>query len=446
MTDYETGATRPPWQHGSDQPGPPADSVDRVPDGQPETGSPASAGTEASTTPLGYPAAPDHPAPPGPPYGYQPASPAASGPYPAGPVSAAGPAPGPGRVGRAAVTVVAAVALALGSGVTGGLLVHQLDRDPVSSATGTRSTSTAPIVDRSSLASIAAQVQPSVVDISTGSGEGSGVVLTADGAILTNNHVVDTARGGTVEVTFSDGRSAQAKIVGTDPVGDLAVIKAQGVSGLTAATFGDSDALQVGDTVLALGSPLGLQGTVTAGIVSALHRTIDEGGEQPSPFSQGSARRSIGDAIQTDAAINPGNSGGPLVNTAGQVIGINTAIATSGQAAGNIGVGFAIPSNKAKSAAEQLMRGGKVSHPYLGVSVTNGDGGALIADVTAGSPADKAGLRKGDLITRAGSRAVSNANDLVGAVQAGKAGDELVLTVKRDGSDRQVTVRLAEAS
>ena len=161
------------------------------------------------------------------------------------------------------------------------------------------------------------------MDINTGTGEGSGVILTTDGAILTNNHVVAGARNNTVRVTFSTGRTANATVVGTDPAGDLAVVKAQGASGLTAAKFGNSDGLQPGDTVLALGSPLGLQGSVTAGIVSALHRTIDESGEN------GGQGHSIGDAIQTDAAINPGNSGGPLVNTSGEVVGINTAIATS---------------------------------------------------------------------------------------------------------------------
>jgi putative serine protease PepD len=267
-------------------------------------------------------------------------------------------------------------------------------------------------------------------------------VISADGAILTNNHVLEGARGNTVDVTLNNGKTFKATIVGTDPAGDLAVVKAQGASGLTAAKFGDSDAVQVGDTVLALGSPLGLQGSVTAGIVSALHRTIDEGGQQ----GGGGARRSLGDAIQTDAAINPGNSGGALVNLAGEVIGINTAIATSGQGAGNIGVGFAISSNKAKSTAEQLLKGGKVSHPYLGVQVGNGDGGALITDVVAGGPAEKAGLRKGDLVTKIGSRTVNDSKALVGAIQAGKSGDQLPITIVRNGAEQQVTVTLGESS
>src|SRR5262249_5094525 len=157
---------------------------------------------------------------------------------------------------------------------------------------------------------------------------------------------------------------AQATIVGTDPASDLAVIKAQGVSGRTPAKFGDSNNIQQGDTVLALGSPLGLDGSVTAGIVSALDRTISGAGGQSQP--RHGRPTSISHAIQTDAAINPGNSGGALVNLAGEVIGINTAIATSGQGEGNIGVGFAIPSNRAKQVADQLLKGQKVSHPFLG--------------------------------------------------------------------------------
>jgi putative serine protease PepD len=323
--------------------------------------------------------------------------------------------------------------------VTGGFVAHQFERNG-SAPTVTRNA--APVVDRSSVAAVAAAVQPSVVDITVGNGEGSGVVISADGYILTNNHVVESGRGNSLDVTFNNGKTAKATIVGTDPPGDLALVKAQGVSGLTPAKFGDSDAVQVGDTVLALGSPLGLQGSVTAGIVSALHRTIDEGGQQGA-----GAGHSIGDAIQTDAAINPGNSGGALVNMAGEVIGINTAILTSGQgSAGNIGVGFAISSNKAKSTAEQLRNGGKVSHPYLGVQVGSGSGGALITDVVAGGPADKAGLRKGDLVTKVGSRAVTDSRSLVGAIQAGKPGDQIQLTVMRNGAEQQITATLGESS
>jgi putative serine protease PepD len=297
-----------------------------------------------------------------------------------------------------------------------------------------------PTLELASLADVAAKVQPSVVSIRAGQGEGSGVILSADGAILTNNHVVADAEGETLEVSFSSGKVAQATVVGTDPAGDLAVIKAKDVSGLTPATFGDSNLLRIGDTVLALGSPLGLEGSVTEGIVSALHRTIAAGGQS------NSGRTSIGDVIQTDAAINPGNSGGALVNLNGEVIGINTAIATSGEGSGNIGVGFAIPSSKAKAAADQLLKGDKVSHPYIGVRLADGSGGALISDVVEGGPAEKAGLRKGDLVVQAGSYKVTNSNTFIAAVQTTKPGDQLALRVMRNESEEHLTVTVGESS
>ncbi len=248
----------------------------------------------------------------------------------------------PGRFVRVTAAALAAGVLAVSSGVAGGYLSNQFDGG--NPATARAATSAAPASNPGSLAAVAAKVQPSVVSINTGSAEGSGVVLTADGYVLTNNHVVATARGSTVRLTFSDGRTATATIVGTDAANDLAVVKAAGVSGLTAATFAPSADVQVGDTVLAIGSPLGLDGTVTAGIVSAVHRDLSS-----------DRQSTISDAIQTDAAINPGNSGGPLVDTAGRVIGINTAIATDGQSDGNIGVGFAIPSDTATKVADQIM-------------------------------------------------------------------------------------------
>ncbi|MFG2039666.1 S1C family serine protease [Dactylosporangium sp. NPDC048998] len=344
------------------------------------------------------------------------------------------PGPRPGRGGRIAVIAVCAVVLAVGSALGGGLIATQLADDKPASAPTVVTRDAAPNLDRSSVGGVAAAVLPSVVDISTGEAEGSGVIMTADGQIITNNHVVQGAQQ--LTVTFSTGKTAPASIVGTDPSGDIAVIKVQGVSGLTPAKFGDSDALRVGDTVLAVGSPLGLQGSVTAGIVSALHRTIS--GEQ--------GGKSIADAIQTDAAINPGNSGGALVNLKGEVVGINTAIATAGQNSnGNIGVGFAISANRARAAAGQLAKGGKVSHPYLGVQLTDGNGGALIGGVVAGGPADKAGLKTGDTVTKFGSATVTDATSLINAVQAAKAGDRVPVTVDRNGSEQTVTVTLGEA-
>ncbi|WP_433313653.1 trypsin-like peptidase domain-containing protein [Micromonospora chersina] len=349
----------------------------------------------------------------------------------------------PSRAGKFIGAGALALALMLGSGVAGGALALALDGD----RTVTRTYSAAPVLNSADLPKIAAAVQDSIVTIMTDSGEGSGVILSADGYVLTNNHVVASASGDTVKVVFADGKTAQAKIVGTDPKTDLGVVKASGVSNLKAAKFGDSDAMQVGDQVLALGSPLGLQGSVTAGILSARDRTIQagEGGQQQNP-QQGAS--SISGLLQTDAPINPGNSGGALVNTRGEVIGINTAIATAGQGSnGNIGVGFAIPSNKAKDVAEKLQRGEKISHPSLGVSVAGAeDGGALVSDVVAGSAAEKAGLQRGDVITRFGDRVINDSNDLVGAVQAGKVGDRVEVQFKRNGSTQTATVTLAETS
>lgn len=373
---------------------------------------------------------------------YQPGQPAhlagASMPPWAAPQS--GPRSG-GRVAKFVGAGVAVVALMFGSGVAGGALALALAGD----SGITRTYSAAPIIDGADLPRIAAAVQPSVVSIGTGNGEGSGVILSTDGYVLTNNHVIASASGGTVLVTFADGETAQAKIVGTDPKTDLAVVKASGVSDLTPATFGDSDAMQVGDQVLALGSPLGLQGSVTAGILSARDRTIQAGGSPQDP-RQGVT--SISGLLQTDAPINPGNSGGALVNTRGEVIGINTAIATSGQGStGNIGVGFAIPSNKANDVAGKLQRGEKVSHPTLGVSVTTADGGgALVAEVLPDSAAERAGLQRGDVITRFGDKAIDGSDDLVAEVQAGKVGDRVDVTYKRNNAETTATVTLAEAS
>ncbi|RAO58123.1 trypsin-like peptidase domain-containing protein [Micromonospora saelicesensis] len=375
---------------------------------------------------------PHHPGQPVPPWGPQVAPP--------------GSGPRPGRIAKFAGAGVAVFALMLGSGVAGGALALALDGD---GGGITRTYSAAPVINGADLPKIAASVQDSVVSITTNSGEGSGVVLSADGYVLTNNHVVASAAGDAVRVVFADGKTADAKIIGTDPKTDLAVVKANGVNDLKPAKFGDSDAMQVGDQVLALGSPLGLQGSVTSGILSARDRTIRAGEGQPQDPTQQQSQpvSSISGLLQTDAPINPGNSGGALVNTRGEVIGVNTAIATSGQSTGNIGVGFAIPSNKAKDVAGKLQRGEKVSHPSLGVGVNQAEGGgALVASVTPGSPAEKAGLQRGDVVTRFGDKPVNDSDDLVGAVQAGKVGDRVEVQFKRNGVEKSVSVTLAETS
>jgi putative serine protease PepD len=414
--------------------GPPAYPVSRqpgYPQSAPHPGGPWYPGQQSAWTP-GYPGqqAPAGVVPP-----HQPGQPV--------PPWAQGPHQRSGRVAKIVGAGAAVLALMFGSGVAGGALALAVGGN---SGGITRTYSAAPVINSADLPKIAASVQDSVVSIITDNGEGSGVILSADGYVLTNNHVVASASGDTVKVVFADGKSAQAKIVGTDPKTDLAVVKASGVSGLKAASFGDSDGMQVGDQVLALGSPLGLQGSVTAGILSARDRTIQAGeGQQQAP-QQGAS--SISGLLQTDAPINPGNSGGALVNTRGQVIGINTAIATAGQGSnGNIGVGFAIPSNKAKDVAEKLQRGEKVSHPSLGVSVNAAeDTGALVAAVTPGSAAEKAGLQRGDVITKFGDKVIKDSNDLVGAVQAGKVGDRVQVEYMRNGNTSTATVTLAETS
>ena len=365
----------------------------------------------------------------------------------------------PARTGRGRkifVAGAAAVLIALGAGGVGAAAALAFDDDNGGRTVQTADASVNRVVDRSSLAQIVSSVKDSVVSISTQTGEGSGVVITADGYIVTNNHVVATAAGTGVTVIFANGKKAQAKIVGTDPRTDLAVIKADGVSDLAAAKFGDSSKMQVGDTVLALGSPLGLEGSVTEGIISAKDRTIRSGGQGETPQDpfggqqqqqQGGGTTSMSGLLQTDAPINPGNSGGALVNTNGEVIGINSAIATSGQGSGNIGLGFAIPSNKAKDVADALMAGKKVSHPALGVSVTEAEGGgALVSTVSPDSAAAKAGLQQGDVINSVNGKAVNDSDDLIGIIQAAKVGDKVTVVFTRNGQEQTVSATLAEAS
>ncbi|XVU24578.1 trypsin-like peptidase domain-containing protein [Actinoplanes sp. CA-054009] len=374
----------------------------------------------------------------------------------AAPVDQQQQAPRNGRGRKILIAGAAAVLIALGAGGVGAATALAFDDDGSAPKVQTANSSTTQVVDRSSLASIASAVQDSVVSITTDSGEGSGVVLTKDGYIVTNNHVVATAQGSNVTVIFADGKKASATIVGTDARTDLAVVKVSGLSDLKPATFGSSAKTQVGDTALAIGSPLGLEGSVTAGIISAKDRTIqssseDEQQQQQSPFGGQSQQQSgstttMSGLLQTDAPINPGNSGGALVNVSGEVIGINSAIATQGSSSGNIGLGFAIPSDKAKQVAEDLMAGKKVSHPALGVSVADAEnGGALVSQVTAGSAAAKAGLQQGDVITSADGKSIGDSDDLVGAVQGGSVGQQMTLEYTRDGAKKTVTVTLAES-
>jgi putative serine protease PepD len=307
-----------------------------------------------------------------------------------------------------------------------------------------------------SYAGIAARVLPSVVSINvataSGGDTGSGVILRSDGYILTNNHVVGAAVNGAgrVAVTFNDGSTATARIVGADAQDDLAVIKVDR-NGLAAATLGTATALHVGDAVIAVGSPLGLQGTVTAGIVSALNRPVDTSNSQSTdPFSRQPAVTTVLDAIQIDAAINPGNSGGALVNAAGQVVGINSAIASTGSN-GNIGVGFAIPIDQARVVASQLIATGKANHPLLGVALADatdaaGNPLARVQALSTGGAAAKAGLRVGDVIVQVGDQKTVGAEAVIAAVRTHQPGERVSVTVLRDGARKTFTVTLANAS
>jgi putative serine protease PepD len=258
--------------------------------------------------------------------------------------------------------------------------------------------------------------------------QGSGWVYDTDGHIVTNDHVVDGATS--IKVRFWDGKTYSATVVGTDKSTDLAVIKVDApASELYPLQTGDSTQLQVGDGVVAIGSPFGLEETVTSGIVSALHRAI-----------QGMTNFTINDSIQTDAAINHGNSGGPLLNTGGQVVGVNAQIKSD--SGGNEGVGFSIPSATVKSVASQLISNGKAVHAYLGVAIDSSAPNARLASVTNGQGAKKAGLKGGDVITAVNGTTIATGDDLSRAIDAHKPGDKITVTYKRGGSEHTVTVTL----
>lgn len=378
-----------------------------------------------------------------------------------GPVAApAGPAR-PARRRRRVLSVawvVPLVALALVAGVVGGVLGARINPDthladaglPVA-AVGAENVDRAP----ESVAGIASRVLPSVVSIQvdgpSGTATGSGFVLRQDGYIVTNNHVVADAADAvstSVTVTFSDGSEKPATIVGRTSEYDLAVVKVA-VEGLTPLLLGDSDTVVVGDPVVAIGAPLGLVGTVTTGIVSALNRPVSAGDETDTAFIN---------AIQTDAAINPGNSGGPLVDGAGEVIGINSAIAqppgSLSEVGGSIGLGFAIPSNQVRRTAEQLIETGHATYPVIGVLLDQryeGEGVAVAAvdrdgtpAITPDGPADRAGIHRGDVILAIDGRPVTDPDELIVAIRARTPGDTVVLHVRTGSDERDVRVRLDE--
>jgi putative serine protease PepD len=402
---------------------------------------------------------------------------------------------------RAPVVVGLVAALAVGAiigGVSGAGVTMWATSTNAGSAPviGSANPTTITVNDTKSatqVTAVAAKAMPSVVTISVTAssegGTGSGIVLSKDGYILTNTHVVTldgAASDGTIKVTTSDGRLFDATVVGTDPISDLAVIKIDGVTDLQPAEFADSAKLNVGDTAIAIGAPLGLAGTVTDGIVSALNRSITiassavpddtssedstpdpngnffnfdlPGQEQQAPTNGSTPTISLS-VIQTDAAINPGNSGGALLDSDGKVIGVNVAIAsagssTSGGQSGSIGVGFAIPANLAQRIAKEIIDSGTATHGLLGASVadvtedTNQKDptvvGASIVEVTDGGAAAAAGLKTGDIITKFEGLPITGKTDLTAQVRSLAAGSKATVTYVRDGKASQVDVTLGE--
>jgi len=368
----------------------------------------------------------------------------------------------------AAIALVAAVLASAGTyAVTRTDVAAQTAQTSVSSAP-----SASPVLQANASAPnwsvTAGAVSPSVVAItvtsSQGGGQGSGVIFDTKGHILTNNHVVAAGGAGSkLSVTLNDKRTYDATVVGTDPSTDLAVIKLTNApNDLRAIALGDANTIKVGDQVMAVGNPLGLAGTVTTGIVSALNRPVTTSDAQQQPGDPTQQQQQTGvepvvtNAIQTSAAINPGNSGGALVNAGGQLIGINSAIASLGSSggsssqSGNIGIGFAIPVNEARSIADQLISTGKATHPYLGVASKDGvvafgsakRAAAVLTNAVSGTPADKAGLQANDAIIAVDGNSIDGSLSLVAQVREHNVGDKVTITILRDGQSKDLTVTL----
>ncbi len=372
------------------------------------------------------------------------------------------------RVGPAVFVTSLVAAGLLGGGTAAG--AASLWGTPAQTSASAQTAQYAPVIvnNTSSVNAVTAAAQkasPSVVTIRASSGSsggtGSGIILDTDGHILTNTHVVTLdgqAEAATIEVRTSDGKVYAATIVGTDPLSDLAVIKITTL-GLVPATLGDSGTVKVGDTAIAIGAPLGLSGTVTDGIVSAVDRTIETessaaGSSDSSTAAQGSISINV---IQTDAAINPGNSGGALTNTQGEIIGVNVAIASAGSSssdqAGNIGVGFSIPINMAKRVAQEIIATGAATHGQLGLSVQDKapgtsefTTGAEVASVSPGSAAAEAGLKAGDVVTGLAGHTVTDASGLTAAAREQAAGTTVKITFQRGSQDQTADITLGAAT
>ena len=335
----------------------------------------------------------------------------------------------------AAVLVSATTAIAV--------LAFDDDEPAATTTVAARPSATSTATTTSSVGEVYRAVKDSVVVVDASGGgssdgfpfggqqqaQGSGFVFDADGHVVTNYHVVQNAES--VSISYPGGRQVDADVVGVDPSTDVAVLDPEEDVDVDPLSLADSDQVQVGDPVVAIGSPFGLAGTVTSGIVSALGRTI----QSPADFG-------IDGVIQTDAAINSGNSGGPLLDSSSRVIGINTQIqSTSG---GNVGIGYAVPSNTVREIANELIADGEVEHAYLGVTMTEAEGGVRIEDVREGGPADDAGLQAGDVVTQAGGEDVTSPDDLQRIVGDSAPGDELELDVTRNGEEEVVTATLGE--
>jgi putative serine protease PepD len=367
--------------------------------------------------------------------------------------------------GLPSLLLVALVAALVGAGVGSGVVAATRDSNTKTSPNdavnpdGNAAPTVVASLPAGSSAQVAQSLLPSVVSIIvTGSNqqdEGTGIILSSDGQIVTNNHVVEAAAGGgVIAVTFSDGSTAKAAIVGRDPTSDLAVIKANNVNNLHPATLAQNPTIVVGEEVVAVGSPLGLSNTVTSGIVSSLNRPVCT---QNCNGSSNGSTPTVLDAIQTDAAINPGNSGGPLVDMSGRVIGINTAIATLDQQqagqSGNIGVGFAIPINEARRVISELQQSGHASHAVIGIGVNDSidstlhtPNGAKIVSVTPGGPADKAGIKAGDILVKFGDRTVVDADSLIAATHAAVPNSTVTVTYTRGDQRQTASVQLGSAT
>ena len=351
-----------------------------------------------------------------------------------------------GLLPAAALALVAAIAAGSIAGVYATRWASNSDTTSVAESLKEPASRGKPQAEAGTVQAVAEAVQPAVVSIrlltEDSAVSGSGSIISQDGYVLTNNHVVEGAADGRAEmtVTLQDGSTHPAKFIAGDSNTDVAVIKVEDVSNMPTITIGNSDDLAVGQNVVAIGAPLGLEQTVTTGIVSALNRPVraGEGGEA-----------TIIDAIQTDAAINPGNSGGPLVNMNGELIGMNSVIASTNngsEEAGSIGLGFAIPANFARRTADQLIKDGKASYPLIGVSLDQRfrESGAKIAEVSKDGPGDKAGLKKGEVVVAINNRVIKNANGLIAAVRSSDFGAKIKLKVvdEKGENPREVEVTL----